>query len=258
YDEIGWFQRKGIRQGLVFHGSDIRNPRIHASLEPDSPFQDPTDELTAILQRQVEDLTPHVLSFDGPVFVTTNDLLDYLPQATWLPVVVDTEQWRTDTSPLGHDGKPVVFHVPSRRSMKGSESVDDVCRQLEAEGKIVYRGLNELTREEMRREMLAADIVIDQVRLGDYGITAVEALSGGRVVVGHVAERVRQRINGDVPIVEATHETLRDVLLELVADPARAAILSNQGRAYAERWHDGTHSADVLAEFMGLDKTDRR
>ena len=258
YDEIGWFQRKGIRQGLVFHGSDIRNPRIHASLEPDSPFQDPTDELTAILQRQVEDLTPHVLSFDGPVFVTTNDLLDYLPQATWLPVVVDTEQWRTDTSPLAHDGKPVVFHVPSRRSMKGSESVDDVCRQLEAEGKIVYRGLNELTREEMRREMLAADIVIDQVRLGDYGITAVEALSGGRVVVGHVAERVRQRINGDVPIVEATHETLRDVLLELVADPARAAILSNQGRAYAERWHDGTHSADVLAEFMGLDKTDRR
>lgn len=257
YDEILWFQRKGIRQGLVFHGSDIRNPRMHASLEPDSPFRDPTEELTAILQRQVEDLTPHVLSFDGPVFVTTNDLLDYLPLATWLPVVVNTDEWRPHTAPLAHDGKPIVFHVPSRRSMKGSESVDDVCRQLEAEGKISYRGLNQLTRDEMHREMLAADIVIDQIRLGDYGITAVEALAAGRVVVGHVAERVRQRIDGEVPITEATSETLREVLLDLIRDPARVAQLGAQGREYAIRWHDGTHSADVLAEFMGLEKRTR-
>ena len=48
------------------------------------------------------------------------------------------------------------------------------------------------------------------------------------------------------------------MLLDLIADPARAAILANQGRAYAERWHDGTHSADVLAEFMGLEKPARR
>lgn len=252
YDEVGWFAKKGIRQGLVFHGSDIRNPRLHASMEPDSPFKDPTEELTAVLQRQVEDLTPHVLSFGGPVFVTSNDLLDYLPQATWLPVVVDTDEWRTEAAPMAHDGPPIVFHVPSRRSMKGSESVDEVCRRLEAEGKIVYRGLGELTREEMRREMLAADIVIDQIRLGDYGITAVEAMSGGRVVVGHVADRVRQRIDGDVPVVEATSETLPDVLLGLIADPARAAVLGTEGREYATRWHDGTHSAHVLAEFMGL------
>ncbi|MBB1482821.1 glycosyltransferase [Tessaracoccus sp. MC1865] len=252
YDEVGWFARKGIRQGLVFHGSDIRNPRIHASLEPDSPFKDPTEELTAILQRQVEDLTPHVLSFDGPVFVTTNDLLDYLPQATWLPVVVDTDEWRTSMSPLAHGGLPIVFHVPSRRSIKGSEDVDAVCRELETEGLIVYRGLNELSRDEMREQMLTADIVIDQIRLGDYGITAVEAMSGSRVVIGHVADRVRQRIKDDVPIVEATSQTLRSVLLDVAADPARAAVLGSRGREYAKRWHDGRHSAHVLAEFMGL------
>src|SRR5690606_19124088 len=54
HDEIDYFKEQGIRQGLVFHGSDIRNPAKHAAMEPDSPFQDPTDELTATLQRQVE------------------------------------------------------------------------------------------------------------------------------------------------------------------------------------------------------------
>lgn len=252
YDEIDFFKNAGIRQGLVFHGSDIRNPRWHASAEPDSPFADPDDELTSVLQKQVDDLTPHVLAFEGPKFVTTNDLIDYVPDATWLPVVVDTVVWANEEQPMSHAGLPVVFHTPSKRSLKGSDVVDQIAKDLEAEGRIRYVGRSKLSREEMRAEMLAADIVIDQLKLGDYGITAVEAMSGGRVVIGHVASRVRERIDGDVPIVEASAETLREVLLDLIGRPQRAAELADAGRAYAKRWHDGTHSASVLADFMGL------
>lgn len=252
YEELDYFANKGITLGLVFHGSDIRNPRRHTELEPDSPFADPDDELTAVLQKQVDAITPHVRAFHGPVFVTTNDLLDYLPDATWLPIVVDTEFWTSDLVPLSGDAAPVVFHVPSKGSMKGSDDVDVVCERLQAEGLIRYLRDGELTREQMRDRMMSADIVIDQLRLGDYGITAVEAMSGGKVVIGHVADRVRDRIPGGVPIVEATNATLEDVLRGLLADPARAAELSAEGRAYTARWHDGTRSAEVLAEFMGL------
>jgi glycosyltransferase involved in cell wall biosynthesis len=193
-----------------------------------------------------------VLAFEGPKFVTTNDLVDYLPDATWLPVVVDTVEWSNAEQPMAHAGLPVVFHTPSRRSLKGSDVVDQIARDLEEEGRIRYVGRSALSRDEMRAEMLAADIVIDQLKLGDYGITAVEAMSGGRVVIGHVADRVRERIDGDVPIVEASAENLRDVLLDLIGRPDRAAELADAGRAYVARWHDGSHSAQVLAEFMGL------
>lgn len=252
HDEIDYFKEQGIRQGLVFHGSDIRNPAKHAAMEPDSPFQDPTDELTATLQRQVEAITPHVLAFDGPVFVTTMDLRDYLPDATWLPVVVDTDWWSSDIVPLSAEGAPKVFHVPSRNKMKGSDAVDQVCLDLQAEGRIRYLRDEGLTREQMHDRMMSADVVIDQVRLGDYGITAVEAMSGGKVVIGHVADRVRDRLPGAVPIVEATSQNLREVLEGVLADPQGAAELSRSGRDYARTWHDGTHSAKVLAEFMGL------
>ncbi len=252
HEELDFFTETGIRLGLVFHGSDIRNPKVHASLEKDSPFADPHEELTAVLQKQVDELTPHVLDFDGPVFVTTNDLLDYLPHATWLPVVIDTNLWASETVPLQHEGPPVVFHVPSRRSMKGSEDIDAVCRQLADEGLITYLAGFELSRDEMLRDMLSADIVIDQIRIGDYGLTAVEGMSAGRVVIGHVADRVRQRIDGEVPIVEADAQSLRQVILGLVADPTRCAELSRAGRSYARRWHDGHHAAEVLSDFMGL------
>ena len=136
--------------------------------------------------------------------------------------------------------------------MKGSDEVDAICRQLADEGRIRYVAKFGLTRDEMRAEMQAADIVVDQVRLGDYGITAIEALAAGRIVVAHVADRVRDRIGEPVPIVEATIGDLRDVLLRLIDDHAGAARLADEGRAYARRWHDGTASAAVLADFMGL------
>lgn len=252
HEEVDYFQRVGIRQGLVFHGSDIRNPRLHAQREPDSPFVDPTDQLTAILQKQVDDIMPHVLEFGGPVFVTTNDLLDYLPAATWLPIVVDLDHWSSEMVPMSGGGVPKVFHTPSRGSMKGSDDVDRICEQLQSQGRIRYLRGAELTREQMHARMLSADIVIDQVRLGDYGITAVEAMSAGRVVVGHVADRVRARIDGEVPIVEATSETLGPVLENLLVDPVGAAERSRAGRAYAARWHGGAYSAGILADFMGL------
>lgn len=252
HEEAEWFAKAGITQGLVFHGSDIRNPRLHAEQEPDSPFRDPSDELTATLQSQVEAIMPHVKAFNGPVFVTTNDLVDYLPQATWLPVVVDTDAWSSDIAPLTRSGAPKVFHVPSRGSMKGSDDVDQICLQLQAEGLIRYVRGESLTREQMREKMMDSDIVIDQLRLGDYGITAVEAMSGGKVVIGHVADRVRKRIDGDVPIVEASWHNLREVLEAVLGNQDMVRDLSQAGRDYAHRWHNGEASARVLADFMGL------
>lgn len=252
HEEAAWFTAAGIAQGLVFHGSDIRNPRLHAAQEPDSPFWDPEDELTATLQAQVDAIMPHVTAFDGPVFVTTNDLMDYLPDATWLPIVVDTDVWSSDIAPLTRAGAPKVFHAPSRGSMKGSDDVDQICLQLQAEGRIRYERQEGLTRDQMREKMMDSDIVIDQLRLGDYGITAVEAMSGGKVVIGHVADRVRQRIDGDVPIVEASWHNLREVLEAVLENKDRVADLSAAGRDYVKRWHDGHASARVLADFMGL------
>lgn len=256
WQESAWLAEHGIRQGLVFHGSDIRNPRRHAELEPESPFGRILDEeataLVATLQRRVEHLTPHVLAFDGPVFVTTHDLLDHLPDATWLPLVVDTDRWAPTAVPLAHGRAPMVFHSPNKPFLKGSAAIDAACLALQSQGLIRYVREQELDPDEMHAAVSAADIVIDQLRLGDYGVTAIEAMSAGKVVVGHVADRIREQIPGDLPVVQATETTLPEVLRELIADRERCARLGAAGRDYALEWHDGRRAASVLAGFMGL------
>ena len=52
----------------------------------------------------------------------------------------------------------------------------------------------------------------------------------------------------ELPIVNATGETLVDVVRELLESPARLAEIGRRSRAYVERWHDPKRIAARLLE----------
>lgn len=251
FHDLPTLRQHGITVGLVFRGSEIRDPARHAARERFSPFRDPTDEFTARLQGQVDRLRPHVETFDGPVFVTTLDLKDDLPHAEWLPHTIDTERWRGSTPVLERD-VPVVVHAPSKERMKGSAFVDDVCMRLAEGGKIEYRRLRGIPFDEMPATLRAADVVIDQFALGSYGVLAAQAMAAGRVVIGHVSDHVRGRLPVDLPIVEADPDTLEDVLVSILDDRESAIQAAPAGVSYVERFHSGAYAAGQLAHFLGL------
>ena len=201
-------ERKGMRVGLLWHGSDIRVPSEHARLEEDSPFgargHYPSRSIE-ILERNAREHRRLVERSTFPVFVSTPGLLD-VPRAQWLPVVVEPERWHTDEPLLARE-RPVVAYVPSNSPMKGDASIDEALTALEHEGVIEYRRLGGIPSAEMPAVYGSADIVLDQFRLGDYGVAACEAMAAGRVVVGHVSDAVRTHVREvtgvDLPIVGA-------------------------------------------------------
>lgn len=245
----------GIEVGLLLHGSEIRNPRRHAKTTPWSPFRDPNEELTARLQRGWDQLAPVVNAFDGPKLVSTLDLLEDVPGAIWLPVVVDVDLWRTD-QPLMRREVPIVLHAPSRASMKGSSYVEDAMRVLTAEGLVDYRRIEGVAPGDMPEHLARADIVLDQFSLGSYGVLAAQAMAAGRVVVGHVSHEVRDMCPGDLPIVEATPDQLVDVVRGLLRDRDCAVAHGRAARRYVEEVHSGERSARVLIAALNLQGTD--
>jgi len=242
---------------ILLHGSEIRRPDAHASTYPHSPFADPDDDLTKVLQAQSIRLARIVSSFladgVGPVFVSTPDLLDDVPEATWLPVAVDRSVWRSDLPAMERE-RPVVVHVPSAAKMKGSDQIDPHVQALADRGLIEYRRLQGVEPEDMPALIADADIVLDQFALGSYGVSAVQSMMAGRVTVGHVVDHVRARIGAPLPIVEATGSTISEVIEELVLDRARATAIAEAGAAYALEFHDGRRAAEVLAPFLGASR----
>lgn len=251
--EAAALEARGAHVAHLIHGSDARRPDLHRDAHPHSPFTDPTDPRTARLQRLTARNHAYVTTCDRPVFVSTPDMLETVPNATWLPVVVDPQVWATNTVPLERD-RPRVVHAPSNGWLKGSDLIDPVMAQLDAAGVIEYRTLRGLDRAGMLREYREADIVLDQFVLGLYGVAAAEAMAAGRVVVAYVGDAVRRHVRAatgeDVPIIEATPHTLADVITAIVAERDASRAVAARGPEFVRAVHDGTLSASVLNDFL--------
>jgi glycosyltransferase involved in cell wall biosynthesis len=145
-----------------------------------------------------------------------------------------------------------VAHVPSKAAIKGTPLVEPVLERLVAQGRVNYERISGVPSSKMPAVYAAADIVLDQFRLGSYGVAACEAMAAGCVVVGHVAPfvraTVRETTGEELPIVEATADTLEKVLASLVADRDARISLGDRGRDFVGAVHGGGRSARVLLD----------
>ena len=187
--------------------------------------------------------------------VSTPDLVEYLPGATWLPVVVDCEVWAPRVE-RAEPTVPVVVHTPSRAAIKGSAFVDEALAPLVAEGLVEYRRIEGVPPNQMPGLLGEADIVLDQFAIASYGVLACQAMATGTTVIGHVSPQVRaavEQATGEVvPIVEATPDTLEETLRALVAEPELRTVAAQAGPAFVRSVHDGKRSARILAEVLGI------
>lgn len=251
--EVPVLTAHGLAVALLCHGSDVRLPSRHSRLYDWSPFDEPgwAAEVAA-LEKQALRLGRYVRGFQeagGKVYVSTPDLLDDVPGATWLPVVVEVDRWASE-APVLERAVPVVVHAPSHSRIKGTEAVETALRPLHERGVIEYRRIEGLHPQAMPKTFAGADIVVDQLRLGSYGVAACEAMAAGRVVVGHVDDRVRARVGRELPIVEATPATLGDTVLDLVEDRDRARRAAAASHPFVRELHDGRRAAAMLEPWL--------
>lgn len=244
--------QSGVHGALMFHGSDIRPPERHAAASAWSPFRDAAGPVRALADTAAANAA--LVAASGlPVFVSTPDLLQWVPDATWCPVVVDPGAWSAVSSRRPPSRRPVVVHAPTQRWLKGTERIEPMLRRLSEEGVIDYRPIVGVPHSSMPAVYAEADIVLDQFLLGSYGVAACEALAAGRLVMGHVDAATRARVvelsGCELPIVEATVDSLEAELRSAAGEPERAR---EAGPAFVAAVHDGRASASALAAFLGV------
>jgi hypothetical protein len=179
------------------------------------------------------------------------DLIDYVPDATWLPVTVDVDALAS-AAPVLERARPVVLHAPSNSALKGSAVIDPVLTRLDHEGAIRYLRATDLAHDDLIAAIASADIVVDQLGLGLYGVLACEAMGAGRLVVAEVGDRIRTRMApASVPILEITATSVEDVLRRTLADRVEGRALAAAGPSFVREFHDGRAAAAALEGFLG-------
>lgn len=182
----------------------------------------------------------------GAEIVGSYDALRWVPEAEVIPPGIDLS--RIDPVPPSDRERPLILHAPSSRRRKGTEHVVAAVEGLDADLEIV-EGLHHDAALARYRE---ADIVVDQLNAGWYGLFAIECMALGKPVVTFLHdEAVRksgEAFGVEVPIVSASAETLRERLRPLVTDAAQRRRIGAASRAYVERVHDVERVADRLLD----------
>jgi hypothetical protein len=169
--------------------------------------------------------------------VSSYDAIRWVPDAEMILPGVEVSAI-APAIPSAEKKRPLIIHAPSSRRRKGTEHVVAAVDGLDADFRLV-EGLTHDEAFELYRE---ADIVVDQLNAGWYGVFAIECLALGKPVVtflhDEAVRRTEEAYGVEVPVVSATAETLRARLRPLVEDAPLRHRIGAASRAYAERLHD--------------------
>jgi glycosyltransferase involved in cell wall biosynthesis len=176
--------------------------------------------------------------------VGSHDAIRWVPDAEVIPPGVDLGA--LSPVPPPRDERPVFVHAPSSRARKGTDHFVRACEELGVELEIV-EGLH---HAEARRRYEQADVVLDQLNAGWYGMLAIEAMALGKPVVtflhDEATRRAEEAFGTRVPIVRADKANLVETLRPLAESAAERRRIGAESRAYAEQVHDLEQVADRL------------
>lgn len=270
-----------LRRRLVisFVGADIRSSgylgRKEALLRDRQQPENDADVSRAIAAEPVSEpwqrrLVEDAVRFADAIAVSTPDLLTLVPGARHLPVTIDVDElsrrsggWAVTREDRE---KVVLLHPGHNWQTKGTALVLEAFRQIELSwnGKVRFAVPGEpgrfregrgyaVTRHEMLQLIMAADIVVDQMLVGWYGMVSLEALVAGKFAVCNLDPKLHRHLAEDCPIIQADPATLTGCLDSLIR---RTLAGEAPDRDAQVAWVRANHSLEghrqELFELLGL------
>jgi len=179
--------------------------------------------------------------------VTTPDLLKFAPSANYLPVAF--EQTKNLNTKNQETGKLVIVHAPTNRIIKGTSYIIDAVKKLKREGFDIELDLVEgLSKEEAKNRYERADVAVDQILIGWYGLFAVEVMSLGKPVVCYIRKDL-EKVAPDLPIVNSNINFLVEDIEKIIKDESLRKKLGDEGKTFVSENHDSIKIAKRLVRL---------
>lgn len=184
--------------------------------------------------------------------IQTKDLWnDGAKDPVWvLPAVdVKTIQYHPET-----DNSKVVRigHFATNPERKGSRKIYEVVLEVMKEfpKKVTYKTGNLVPWADNIQRMANCDIYIDQMEVGEWGVSALEASALGKVVISNFrsSQDYAKEFGYPSSIIPAnTYDALHRILKNLLTDGVdKIAILKRVSRRWVERFHSYEALGDRL------------
>lgn len=196
-----------------------------------------------MIQHYHSAITTKPIYSDIPSFVSVPTILRKIPDATWIPLPVETEvyapsfRYKRGEGPIrvGYCNQSIdptkTPYIPRREI---EVAIDKTNRKATA---CPLTGI--IPHEEMPQYYANIDIWVDRVGLGFYGFAAVEAAACGIPVITHIDEDIRRKHVRNCPFITVDRNLgVGDAIVRLVQDKELRDQLGKKNREYVAEVHD--------------------
>jgi glycosyltransferase involved in cell wall biosynthesis len=248
--DLPYLKQKGKKVVVQHRGSDVR--RLSVAQEMKNPFarikkgkrmkEEYIQERLTMLSRYID----HAIVADYELYPYISG---YYKHIHVIPNAVELSRFKPKYPSRGNK-RPLIVHAPTNTNIKGTEFVLAAIKKLKEKGySFDFRLVQKLKHADALKLYRAADIVIDQLNIGTYGVLSLEAMAYGKPVICYVNKNLLDKYPPKLPIINGNPENVYRRIRRLIKDPAMRHDIGRQSRTYVALNHDVTHVAKRLAKL---------
>lgn len=161
---------------------------------------------------------------------------DFHNNPHYIMPAVDLSEYNL-VAPL-HNDKPLIVHAPTSPEFKGTPYILSAIEELKQSYNFDFKLVQGLSHEEAVKIYAKADLIIDQILTGSYGLFSIEAMAIGKPVICHISDFMKEKYPKDLPVISANPDNIKITIENFLNNRDRAEDLRIKSRLYVEKYHD--------------------
>jgi hypothetical protein len=256
--DLAWIAALHKPALVEWMGSDIRNPEVEFADNPyyaqayRAGYEYASTEGEDNSRRAQTRFTRAGFAFGADRGLFQYVIQDLHPGVHVIPRRIVLEDYEP-VYPSLNQTVPLILHSPTAPVAKGTSAVLRAVEVAQSMYPFEFRLVQGMPHDQAMKLMERADIILDQFVLGDYGMATLEAMAYGKPVICYIKKSLADLYGPELPVVNATQETLAETLLSLLRNARQRQELGRLGRAYVQQHADMKVIAPRMVEvYQGL------
>ncbi|WMJ81314.1 glycosyltransferase family 1 protein [Clostridium sp. MB40-C1] len=242
YSDLSLLKELNKKIFMQHHGSDIRMYSRAVKLSPYVKVKN-TDEDE--IKRNLEFLSKHIDNCIVGDYELREYVKDYYSNINIVPISIDISKFKFNPSNISK--KMIIVHAPTSPEIKGSQYVLSAMEEIKLKYPFVeFKLVQGLSHDEALKIYSEADLIIDQLLIGNYGVLAIECMAMGKPVVCHISDFMKDKYPKELPIISANPSNLKERLDYIIKNRDILKQIGINSRKYVETYHDSVKNSSKI------------
>ena len=254
----------GIKIIMIPYGGDVQNFNAHNDVVYKYAY---ITDYPTFVKKQMKYIENRVKLWTKYAhwIIAGCDWVNYLPYWDTLMLAhfsVDNNKWfpiETIIPDKFDKTRPLrILHAPNHKAIKGTDFIEKTIAELQAENyPIEYSLVQKVPNDKLVSIVQNADIVIDQLIIGWYGIFALEAMSCKKPVFIYINPELERmyimagllELN-ELPCVKSDHNTLKTNIINMIDNPSQIGEIGTKSYDFVNKHHSLEYVGKVFSDIL--------